>query len=402
MLPCIGAGHIRILSTGVADVTSNGASSPVEIQRAIDVVGTNDPPDNRNLNPGLHGQKHIASLEVPAAAPLVRVLKSPPVQTAFADYQRNDNEAVQAQNSYKRSRLVILVPLVVALAVGLFGFVTTSITIEQWLKKTGIDDNTARIAAHLGPLWIVTAMLFITPILSLIFRPNQLYELWMTRRGVAEAIRRELFERVLAAPAEQRTAEEISPLLLKLEYFRRYQMELQTAYHRTRGREHEHAAKMARRLIIVANALLLCWVVLSVSACMAGRTEQGGLSGPELVMNTLLRMAAPLQQIEILDIDFQILAATVLLAAAYAVVWLYVLLSGSVRNAARYATMRTNFEELNAEIGAVRAKALANDEAAVKAFVERVHSIMSLELADWVRLAALDHGRDGVAQEATT
>jgi hypothetical protein len=144
----------------------------------------------------------------------------------------------------------------------------------------------------------------------------------------------------------------------------------------------------------MANVFLLLWALVSIGATLAGRTEQGALPGSEGIANTFLRMTAPLQSIETLDMDYVVLAGSILLAAAYAVTWLYSLFSGSVRNAPRYATMRENFRQLSREIEKVRLDALQEHELRVKAFVDRVHSVMSAELADWVRLQDLDRGND--------
>lgn len=72
---------------------------------------------------------------------------------------------------------------------------------------------------------------------------------------------------------------------------------------------------------------------------------------------------------------------------------LHAMLNASVRNAPRYANMRAKFSALAADIETVRAAAVRGDETAVRAYMARVHSIMSIELNDWVNIAELEAGR---------
>ncbi len=65
------------------------------------------------------------------------------------------------------------------------------------------------------------------------------------------------------------------------------------------------------------------------------------------------------------------------------------------RNAPRFKIMAENFDDLlGGRLQAARREVALGQEAALRDYVDRVHSVMSLEINDWVRLADLDLGRD--------
>jgi hypothetical protein len=367
------------------------AAQPDIIDEAIRVVGRN-PPTNRQLQV----DRHVERLAVHAeAAPLVEVLKSAAVQAVFQRYDEVDATADSEQKAYKRSQWLLLTPLGVAVTVGLLNFMIPASEIGVWFDRLGMSPLEAEVSVRQWSTWAIFLSLFLVPLLALGLRPFLHYELWMRARATAEGLRRELFERVMAEKSIGRGSGTALPLLLlKLEYFRRYQMEIQSVFHDTRGRQHEVAANRARILRQVFILLLLVWVLLCIGANLSGLAEQGALPVPAPVSGLVAIATSWLQRIEIYDFDVAALALSVGLALIYAAVLLNSFLSSSVRNAARYKIMRENFRQLNDELGAVRAAAVQQDEAAVQAFVARVHSVMSLELADWVRLGDLDHGKD--------
>lgn len=365
------------------------------------IIGRN-PPNNRSLSAGPRGEKHIRRLQnnLPAAAPLVRILQSDPVQDAFQRYDDNDDCANRCQRRYKRASLWIFLPLIAAAAIGLlcvmipdsmrahaFGLVLRSATQEE-----------AQIYANLVPVWIIYLCLAATAVLSLLLNPARNYERWKEARGTAESLRRELFERVMSAgrppqPPETRGENELPSLPLKLEYFRRYQFEIQDVYYSSRCAEHERIAWYSRILRIGFVAFLLGWAVLCLAATWSGSAEQGAISGPTWWSSTAARASGFLQNIEVLNTDYAALVIGLLMALFYGVALMYLMLNSSVRNAARYRITCSNFSKLHDELASARDAARADDAPAVDAFVARVHSIMSLELADWVKLQDLEQGR---------
>ncbi|MEW5962427.1 MAG: hypothetical protein AB1749_02590 [Pseudomonadota bacterium] len=366
------------------------------VERAAEIVGSN-PPTNRHLECENSGEKHISRLLPHAqAAPLVAILRSAPVKDVFDRYRAHDAAAGDAQRRYKRARLVLFALLAVALAVGLGSFAIPAGGLAGWLEGYLQDRAETEALVQWASTMVVYLALLALPIVAMVMRPDGSYNRWMSERGTAEGLRRELFERVLhgAAEAGATSDHEIPLPLLVLEYFRRYQVELQAAYARTRGREHEWNATLARWFQRLVLGLLLVWGLLCIGANLSGLAEQGALNLPGGVDRAALLVSGLLQRIETYNADHYTLAIAIVLGAAYGAALLHVSSNASVRNAARYAIMRDNLVQLMREIGAVRAAAATGDEAAVRGFIARVHSVMSQENADWVRLADLDQQRD--------
>jgi hypothetical protein len=287
--------------------------------------------------------------------------------------------------------VLLLGPLGFALAVGLGSFAIPPGAIARQIEGLVQDRAEAEALVQWATTMAVYVALLALPIVALCLRPEAAYNKWMRERGTAEGLRRKLFEQVMAGRAEPGAI----PLpLLKLEYFRRYQVELQEAYARTRGREHERGAAVARWTGRIALAMLLVWGLLCIGANLSGLTEQGPLTTLAALDHPVLWVSGVLQRIETYNADHQMLLLAIAIGALYGLVLLHVSSNASIRNAARYAVLRDNLALLRGEIGAVRKAAAADDEAAVRGYVARVHSVMSQENADWVRLADLDQQRD--------
>ena len=238
----------------------------------------------------------------------------------------------------------------------------------------------------------VAAMLSLLSLVSVILRPAHDYQTWNEARGTAEAMRRELFERIVDAPLEKKDGE-LPRLTLILEYFRRYQIELQQAYFATRGQEHEWSAQVARVLECSVVAGLIVWCLADLSTAWSGTSEQGAAGWPRAGTQHWMWASGQLQHVETTMSDFWMLGLSVGLALIAAGAKLHATLNASVRNAARYKNMRDKFKMLTDDIDTVRAAAVRGDETAVRAYMKRVHSIMSIELNDWVQIAELEAGR---------
>ena len=238
----------------------------------------------------------------------------------------------------------------------------------------------------------IAAAFSLMSLVSFILRPAHDYKTWNEARGTAEAMRRELFERILDAPFEKKDGE-LPRLSLILEYFRRYQIELQQAYFATRGQEHEWSAQVAKVLECVVVAGLVVWCVADLSTAWSGTSEQGAAGWPRAGTQHWMWASGQLQRVETSMSDFWMLGISVGLALIAAGAKLHATLNASVRNAARYGNMRDKFSTLTADIDTVRAAAVRGDETAVRAYMKRVHSIMSIELNDWVNIAELEAGR---------
>lgn len=396
------------------------------VQRASDILGKN-PDGNRSIKARDSGAAHIDCLNLSndedtrAVAPLIEVLCSKPVKYAFDHYDKHNQTAVKEQQQYKRVRFLLVAPLSMALALGLLLLIVPQGAVSLWLTAYCNQSNefTRQLCklepetiAWLGPLLLVNVLLALTPVLALFLRPRRHHDKWKMARGTAESMRRELFRRIFRQPA-QASDTDVPLELLKLEHFRRWQIELQIEYLRSRGQEQLRATRIADWTQISVLVLLTLWVLGSLLLNFAGTTEQGPVTW------SLFRWLVPywhdasavLLNYESAGIDRKLFAGGVFLGLMAAAMTFYVTIDGSVRNAARYEQQRQNFEKLNADLDQVRkiagganlnedTKKKANAE--VEKFMDRVHSIMALELADWVRLHDLEQGREEESRLAST
>ncbi len=248
--------------------------------------------------------------------------------------------------------------------------------------------------------WLVYGALIFAALQRVRFRPTTHFRLWQQERAKAEAMRREVFKRVL----EQRGDGGAQPfeLLLKLEYFRRWQVELQRDYFKKRGAEHERGIRRAAFLNGLSIVIMAALGVVLLFSATAGYDEQGM---PGAWLRLPLDALSRLPFSEAWNWDYWLLLFGFVTAAVLAY---YVVLNSAnaaKRNAPRFATMGENFGDLlgtfnNGEwvvakrLSDARNGAAAGQEAALRDYVDRVHSVMSLEINDWVRLADLDLGRD--------
>lgn len=305
---------------------------------------------------------------------------------------RHGTDHLLNRENYKLAALLLLVALLSAASFWLH----TPSRYAAFAKTLQADD--VELAIRVNASRVVFLSLFAAAVFSLLslvklfLRPAYYYQSWNEARGTAEALRRELFDRILDAPVTQ-GKDELPRLSLILEYFRRHQIELQQAYFDTRGREHEWSAKVAKVLEGVVVAGLIVWCFADLSTAWSGTSEQGASGWPRAGTQHWMWASGQLQRVETTMSDFWMLGISVGLALIAAGAKLHAMLNASVRNAPRYANMRAKFSALAADIETVRAAAVRGDETAVRAYMARVHSIMSIELNDWVNIAELEAGR---------
>ncbi len=242
-----------------------------------------------------------------------------------------------------------------------------------------------------------------------VLRRRGTFDAWNRERGSSEYLRRELFHRVLREhPNDLKLvpncdADKIKLLALKLEYFRRYQIQVQSDYFLLRGGEHRAAATWPERLfqaaLIVTGLGLVAWLSMIPPHMM----EQKPL-WPWLFA-WLYSLFSWLQVFGDRWMDKVVHGAALLVGLVYGSVFIRTLISNDARNAARYAQALENFRYLAdkplAEVrGVLQAAAAAptpdtvdQAERAVAGYIERVHSIMAAEHAEWINLRDLDQGK---------
>jgi hypothetical protein len=343
---------------------------------AISALGTARG-DDYLLRPELH-----ASALPPVAGALARVLRRAEVEAIISAYGAADQAAIKHQSAYKWfGRLSLRATFLAALAGGV------SLALLQTGTPAGpmalLDQVSAVLhgAAAITPaiafgLALYGSLLIQFLAISAAFagaamvRRSGLFDLWNTQRGLAELHRRQLFETVVAGEEPQK-AGEIALLPLQLEYFRRYQLDVQLTYYRRRGEEHQQAAEGTKGFWGSAwrfanfpgtpfAVFILAMVALVLQSALALNT------GLMLTMLGLLGVAGTG-----LTSYFNGVSA----------------LNQDRLNAARYNIAARNLEFLlEQRLDPVRASAAAGEKAAVRKFVDDVNAQISTEHREWYLL----------------
>lgn len=174
--------------------------------------------------------KNHADLLIPKAPALATILRKSELNTLAGQYERKDAEARPAQTIFrdtaKRANWAVFVTVCLSAALLITGPLTSEGVGKGLLIVFGLCGI---ISGALGAIWLFK------------IREGRLLETWMTARAGAETARLSYFDLVTNVP----DAGEISviPLpLLQLEYFRRYQLDIERAFYRNRGRDHRFAA----------------------------------------------------------------------------------------------------------------------------------------------------------------
>ena len=259
------------------------------MRRAEAAVGHNEP--NCLDIPPLDAQIESLPSE---AGPLKRVLESAPVRQVYAQRQQYEAEASGSRRSYDRNVYIILGLLVVAIFAG---------TVPLLAPLENFQDTAlARAVATI----LVYLCLVIPLVLAWRLNARNTYEKWSEARGTAEFLRHRVFQTVFEAE-EPSNGDELPLLPLQLEYFRRYQLDVQQAYHSKRAAENERIVKIARQFSIPVAIAVVLWFATLVIEILSAWGEQAPLPGfiPSIVYHAM----ASLQYIatDYTDIKFLIL-----------------------------------------------------------------------------------------------
>jgi hypothetical protein len=174
-------------------------------------------------------------------------------------------------------------------------------------------------------------------------------------------------------------AGELPLLPLQLEYFRRFQLDVQRSYYRGRGGQHARAVtkagivRSAALVLIGLAGLPLLFSLLGPEHTPAAFTDLlSGLSGEGEASQRIL------------------LCSSVIGGGLQGLLASYSLLSQSERNASRYLDTARNLEDLSARpLEDARAAAASGNRELVLAFVALVHEQISSEHREWIALRSL-------------
>lgn len=327
-------------------------------QAAIEAVG-DERPEDWTLAP----ERHAVALQ-PEAGPLKRILVRPELEQIMDAFNGSDHRALAAQRRYK------LLARIASLA-SFFAVVIAGV-----LLLPAASTISAPALTGLAALQFVLIVTSFTA--SFVMASRKPFATWMHQRAEAENARINLFKRVVAAEEEMQTGE--LPLLpLQLEYFRRYQLDVQRLYYATRGRQHARAVRRSAWW----RAFALFLIVAAATPVILD------LMGREWMPESFHRLAAFLPPRSELP-QRLFLCLGLIGGALQGLLASLALMSQDERNATRYVDTSRNLEDLSTRpLDEARDAAVAADRERVLAFVALVHEQISSEHREWIILRSI-------------
>jgi hypothetical protein len=239
---------------------------------AARIIGSGSPDDY-----GLSPLEHAAQLKTSAPKLAAILTGSAPVELA-RQYAEADTEALVAERTFKRwviranravlgTATVSALLMAVALLAGRLG---------------GLTQTTLIVLALIGVATGGFASMSLFRV-----KEGRLLEDWMTARARAETKRLSYFSYVVNAS--------VGPLdpqleLLKLEYFRRYQLDLQLAYYKARRSGHRNSAE--RTLNISAGSVLVAAIASGAAGVLGALRSEWAALGSLAVFGAALQAFA--------------------------------------------------------------------------------------------------------------
>ena len=324
-------------------------------QDPISLIGQNKP-DDWQLRPKQHAQDLS-----PEAGALKRILERPNIETIMTRFHTADAKAIRAQKWYRFWGRTGIYAIALASIIGtaLVLRVDEKFGLEvKWLALA--VEYSLLVAAFLIAQWLVI---------------KQPFKKWMENRGAAEIARIHLFDDIVQA--EEPPSPDEAPLLpLQLEYFRRYQLDVQLAYNKGRGKEHHAAAGHTHLWQWISVALTLLWIVITALASVYFAAQKGWID--------LSTWASALQ---LGSYERWVMALGIVVASIYTASYARSLMDLDERNAARYATTLANLEHIQATLlHETRAAAQQGDRQKVLIFVRLVQNQISSEHQEWITI----------------
>jgi hypothetical protein len=302
------------------------------IKQAREIIGKADR-DDFIIQPTAHYGKYADS--APALAEILKVTK---VTSIAEEYERQDSIAIQAQTHFKKITFRANIAILLTALFGVLILITNSLD--------NIDDAKQNILRVLGAAGAVAGGLA-AMWLYLIDKGRSLQK-WMSRRADAETQRLAYFEAVTGESNPEHTDSELPPALLQLEYFLRYQLEVQIIYYDRSAVRHEATA--SRTLRIGSAAVLIGCIATGLAGFVNAFWAALGVLGAAM--------------------------------SSFASSW--EAMNQDRRNAERYERTRKALQALKAEIDGVRKAAAGGNREPMEKFVAAVHEQLSLEHRQWL------------------
>jgi SMODS and SLOG-associating 2TM effector domain 1 len=320
------------------------------VKRAIAAIGE-DRPDDYVLAP----HEHAGALADKAPA-LASLLRSSKMEGLAEQYKQHDEEAGNAQSRFKRAMTrangAVLATAVLAALIMVGGIFEPRLGVTLMRPPLLVLGLSALLAGALASMWLFRV------------REGHLLDEWMTERAHAETARLAYFTTLVKEP-EQTTSD--PPLaLLKLEYVRRYLLDMQIAYYGRRGRQHRRSAD--RTLTIGGFAAALGAVAAGSAGLVASfNAPWASLAAVGVVGTALAAFAATREAV-----------------------------NQDRRNAERYGRTLSALKILRGRLDDVRAGVLAGLQDVLEEYVAAVQEQLSLEHREW--LAGAESTRSAIGK----
>jgi uncharacterized membrane protein HdeD (DUF308 family) len=324
------------------------------IDRAVVAIG-GDQPGDRALAPTRHAQE-LAD-KAPALARLLRTAK---IETLARQYERLDRDALAAQGKFKGAMAwanwAVLVTAVLGACIMVAGLLTGVLGDDAMRPLLVLFGIGAVLSGALASMCLFRV------------REGNLLEGWMTGRAQAETARLSYFSALIQASDDQPS--DLPLGLLKLEYFRRYQLDVQIGFYGGRGVDHGRSAD---------KTLMLGGLAVAAAAVASGTAGVLGAFDPVLASVAALGVIG---------------TALAGFAATREAV------NQDRRNAERYGRTLSALEILRGRLDEVRAGVLAGSQAVLEEYVAAVHEQLSLEHREWQSGAESTRSAVGRLEEA--
>jgi len=239
---------------------------------AARIIGSGSPDDN-----GLSPLEHAAQLKTSAPKLAAILTRSAPVELA-RQYAEADTEALVAERTFKR--------WVIRANRAVLGTATVSALLMAVALLAGrLGGLTQTILIVLALMGVATGGFASMSLFRV--KEGRLLEDWMMARAQAETKRLSYFNYIVNSS--------VGPLdpqleLLKLEYFRRYQLDLQLAYYKTRRSGHRNSAE--RTLNISAGSVMVAAIASGAAGVLGALRSEWAALGSLAVFGAALQAFA--------------------------------------------------------------------------------------------------------------
>jgi hypothetical protein len=337
-------------------------------EQAIAAIGTDDPGADWRLAP----QAHAATLP-PQAGALRRVLEQAELRKIAGEFEVADRLAVKAQQHYKRAARARLYAGVTATIIG----ATFVLPVEAATFVLPIEVWTGWLASVASAVQCIAFAISVLTLLHLIRAKP--FDIWMKARARAEVARIKLFDEVLRGVDRDPQPGELPLLPLQLEYFRRYQLDMQQRYYADRGAQHARAAGQTV-LWQIQSFALSAFAGVVATAVLLKSGLQHGLQPPDwltILSDSVSRLPDWTNRV--------VLMTGIIASAVFGASVSRSLMDLDERNASRYLTNADNLKFFaETDLAAARAAAAAGDAGTVNAFVEEIQRLVSSEHQEWL------------------